>query len=329
MDYSSHIKKIKSHFPELDLLKEVEFNLFRNEEFAISCIETCINLCNNACDNLDSNLSFGVIYNHTFNASAKVKGNQAVITFNLGLIEKLDTIISDSINLFMSENVASMTIDKIQKDELIQISYRCCISYLFYHELAHIIQLFSIKKSDTYDFQEQYSKEKLFDIKQHIYEFDADLFGSMISAIELFKKIMDENHQFKPVILFNSLTALLFTTANIIIEYSGNMFNEIYYMNNSHPHPFIRIIKCNEQILGNISKNLNTPKEFFESVLQRSTTMISQILYTDERTLDYEKFYKENSNKIEEYINEIEEVNKLYKELTRYKSKEFINKFIN
>jgi len=143
------------------------------------------------------------------------------------------------------------------------------------------------------------------------------------------KKIMDKNHEFKTMILFNSLTALLFTTANIIIVYSGNMFNEIYYKNNSHPHPFIRIIKCNEQILGNISKNLNTPKEFFEAVLQRSTNMISQILYKNERTLDYVKFYRENSSRIEEYMNEIEETNNLYKELTRYKSKEFIDKFIN
>lgn len=329
MKYSSHLKNIKSHFPKLDLMRENEFNLFRNEEFAISCIETCINLCNNASESLDVNLNFGVIYNHTFNASAKVKGNQAVITFNLGLIEKLDTIISDSINVYMSENVASITINEIQKNELKQISYRCSIYYLFYHELAHIIQLFGIKESDSYDFQEKYYQEKLFDIKQHIYEFDADLFGSMISAVELMKNIMDENYQFKTIILFNSLTALLFTTANIIIEYSGNMFNKIYYKNNSHPHPFIRIIKYNEQILGNISKNLNTPKELFEAVLQRSTTMISQILYTYERTLDYAKFYNENSNRIEEYINEIEEANNLHKELTRYKPKEFIDKFIN
>jgi len=55
--------------------------------------------------------------------------------------------------------------------------------------------------------------------------------------------------------------------------------------------------------------------------------MISQILYTNKRTLDYGKFYNQNSNRIEEYIIEIEETNKLYKELTRFKSKEFIDKF--
>ncbi len=329
MGYNFHIKNIKSHFPELDLLKEDEFNLFRNEEFAISCIETCIDFCNKASESLGGNLNFGVIYNHSFNASAKVKGNKTVITFNLGLIDKLDIIISDSISLFMLENAASITIDEIQKEKLKQTAYKCCISYLFYHELAHIIQLLGIKESDSYDFQEQYHKEKLFDIKQHIYEFDADLFGSMISTIELMKNVMDENYKFNTVILFNSLSALLFTIANIIIEYSGNMFNEIYYKNNSHPHPFIRIIKCNEQILGNISKNLNTKEELLFAALQRSTTMISQILYTDERTLDYAKFYNKNSEKIEEYINDIEKSNELYKELTRYKSKAFMDKFIN
>ena len=159
MKYSSHIKNIKSHFPELDLLKESEFNLFENEEFGKSCVETCISLCNNAREILNMHLNFGIIYNQTFNASAKVKDNKAVITFNMGLIEKLDKIISDSINLFMSENVASMTIDEIQKIELGKISHRCCISYLFYHELAHIIQLFGVKENNSCNFQEQYLKK--------------------------------------------------------------------------------------------------------------------------------------------------------------------------
>ena len=100
MNYSTHIKNAKIHFPNLDILKESEFDLFENKDFALSCLDTCINLCNNACIKLKISLNFVVIFNHTFNASAKVKNQQAVITFNLGLIEKLESIISDSINLF-------------------------------------------------------------------------------------------------------------------------------------------------------------------------------------------------------------------------------------
>lgn len=329
MNYTKHILSIKTNFPDLDLLKESEFGFFKNEKFARSCIESCVDLCNKSSEILGINLNFGIIYDHSFNGTARVLKQLGVITFNLGLVEKLGKIISDSINLFMMENIASFTINENQKEKLKQISHECCIAYLFYHELAHIIQLLGVKENNSFHFQEKYFKEKNFDIKKHIYEFDADLFGSLISAIELMKKVKDENQQFNVIVLFNSLTALLFTTANIIIEYSGNIFKEIYYKKNTHPHPFIRIIKCHEQILGNVSKNLNAQRELFEAVLQRSTTMISQILYSDGRTLNFENFYKENLDEIDSYINMIEEENKLYEELMRYKSTEFLYKFIH
>jgi hypothetical protein len=329
LKYNSHFNNIKSHFPGLDLLKETEFNLFRNEIFAVSLIETCVSLCSKSSENLNINLNFGVIYNHTYNASARIKGNQAIITFNLGLIDKLDIIISDSVNLFMSEDIANATTNKIQKEELKQICCECCISYLFYHELAHIIQISGTKENNSYDFQEKYTEVKLFDVKQHVYEFDADLFGAMLSVVELMKNIMNENYQFKSVVLFNSLTALIFALSNIIIEYSRDLFDEIYYQHNSHPHPFIRIIKCNEQILGNILKNLDVSKEFLDTIFQRSTTMISQVLYSKGRTLNYAKFYNNNSKEIKEYIDEIEDLNILHKELTRYKTEDFFNKLIN
>ena len=55
--------------------------------------------------------------------------------------------------------------------------------------------------------------------------------------------------------------------------------------------------------------------------------MISQILYSNNRTLNYSEFYNENSEGIESYINKIETKNSLFKELTRFKSQEFYNKF--
>lgn len=82
-------------------------------------------------------------------------------------------------------------------------------------------------------------QKRNFSILNDIYEFDADLFGSLISAVELMKNNINKNHQITQIKLFNSLTLLLFTTANIIIEYSGNMFDEIFYMKNNHPiHSF-------------------------------------------------------------------------------------------
>ena len=327
MNYDNHILNIKSNFPGSDLIKESEFNDFENENFAKYCIDYCVKLTNNAASKLNCDLNFGIIYNKKINATAKINNKKAAITFNLGLIDKLGIIISDTIDLFMLENIASLSITKKQKETLKQISYDCCITYLFYHELAHVIQLLDIKESKLLNLQETYQKHKSYELKKHIYEFDADLFGAMFSGVELMKNVMNENFQFNTVILFNSLSALLFTIANLIIEFSGNQFNKIYYKENSHPHPFVRIIKINEQILGVISKNSKISEPFYLSILQRSTTMINQILYSNNRTLNYSEFYNENSEGIESYINKIETKNSLFKELTRFKSQEFYNKF--
>ena len=138
--------------------------------------------------------------------------------------------------------------------------------------------------------------------------------------------IIKFSSKFNSITLFISLTILLFTTANIIVEFDAvNSFKKIYFKQSKHPHPFIRIVKCNEQILSFISKNLTISNPFCEAVLQRAGTMVSQILYTDYQTLDYPKFYKENSAGIETYIDEIEDANESYRELTRFKSQKLFN----
>jgi hypothetical protein len=331
MDYSSHLQNVRTNFPELNssLLEETEFDLFRNEEFASRCISICITLCNNASAKLNINVNFAVNFNYVFNATATVKNQYAVITFNLGLIEKLETIISDSIELFLKEDVASLTIDKDQIYKLKNISNKCCISYLFYHELAHVLQLSSASSNDIYNYQEIYSIQDSFDIRKHVYEIDADLFGSNMAVFELFEDIRDINNQFSSITLFNLLTALLFTTANVIIEFSENSFQEIYYKQGSHPHPLIRIVKCSEQILSFASKNLSIQKPFFEAILQRNGAMISQINYSSGRRVDYPKLYSENSIDIESYSDEIDSLNEQYKELIRFRSQDLFNVLTN
>lgn len=327
MDYTSHLQTIRINFPELNssLLKETEFDLFRNEEFASRCINICVTLCNNVSAKLNINLNFAVKYEYIFNAAATVKNQYSVITFNLGLIEKLETIISDSIELFLREEVASLSIDRDQIYKLKNISNKCCISYLFYHELAHVLQLSRSNSNEIYNYQEIYSVQDSFDVRKHVYEIDADLFGSTMAVFELLEDIRDINNQISLIKLYNLLTALLFTTANVIIEFSGNSFQEVYYKHGSHPHPLIRIVKCTEQILSFASKNLSIKKSFFEVVLQRTGNMISQIEYSDGRRIDYPKLYSENSIGIERYSDEIDSLNRHYKELIRFRSQDLFN----
>ncbi|MBF00753.1 hypothetical protein [Flavobacterium coralii] len=328
MNYNEHYYRIKSTFPNLDLVKESEFDLFHNIESARETIKFCIELSENASKKLNIDLCFGVEYLQLINACAKVKYNSAAIIFNSGLIDKLDKIALISVDIFMKETVASLTISGETKDKMKEIVKSCCITYLFYHELAHVLQLshIHVKAEIEKKLQEKYSDIKCFEIKNHIYEIDADKFGAGMSAYMFLEYIMDQDSKLETILLFNGLTLLLFSIANIIIEFSGDLFQNIYYKEYSHPHPYIRIMNCKEQILSFISKNLNLSAQFSNAVLQRSGGMISQIGYSDDRIIDYGMLFFESQEQILDYTKEIEVLDNNYSELVKHRVQQIFNK---
>lgn len=328
MNYNNHTNFIKTSFSEMDLLKESEFHFFKNESFAMDCTELCIDLCNHVSEKLKINLYFSIQYNHTFNAKAIVKNDVGVILLNLGLIDKLETIVSDSIEIFSYENIAKFTISNVEKLEMKKLVSDSCLTYLFYHELAHVLQMIETS-SNKYNFQEQYSETVLFDIKHHIYELDADHFGALMSAHKILDYASNVAYPMSTILIFNLLTALLFSIGNIIIGFSENKFETIYYKEHSHPHPLIRIMECNEQILTFTSINLAIQKEFFLALLQRTITMMSQIHYSGKGQIDYSKLITDNMSEIESYVNQIETINESYRELIRFRVHDVYNSLFN
>lgn len=323
MNYKDHTDLIKTNFPELDLLKDSEFHSFTNENFALNCVESLIELCNNASDKLQISLNFAVKYELTSNAQAIVKNNIGVILLNRGLINNLGLIVSDSIEIFCQENISELTINDNEKKQLRVLFSDLCFSYIFYHELAHILQFINSSSEKKYVFQEQYSST--FDIRNHVYEIDADNFGITMSMTKLFDYAQNKTYPINSMLLFNLLTAFVFCVSNIIIAFSKDNFNEIYYKRNSHPHPLIRIVRCNERILSFTSTNLNIKKEFFLAILQRAITIINQMQYSNNVQIDYWKLLQDNLSQIEIYNNEIETMNTTFNELIRFRVQKLFN----
>lgn len=319
--HRQHIEKI---CPDLNPLKESEFHLFENEYFASKCVNSCLDLCNHVSEKLNIKIYFGVKYDLTFNAKAIVKANTGIVILNVGLINNLESIISNTAKIFLYERVAQLSITPKEKLELETLLNDLCLTYLVYHEIAHVIQLTNLFSSETYNLQEQYSSESLFDIKKHVYELDADLFGASMSAYKLLEHL-NLSRPINIVSTFNLLTGLLFSISNIIILFSSNRFETIYYKLHSHPHPIIRMIKCNDQILSFASKNISIRNEFFITILQRTISIIDQLKYSSIGQVNYSKLYEDNVLQIESYIDEIEEENESFSELTRSRAQEIFN----
>lgn len=324
MNYEEHRQSIKEKFHELDLLKESEFHLFKNQSFALKCATLCMNLCNQASKKLEIDLHFSFQYNLMFNAQAIIKNNFGVILINVGLIDQLETLVSDSMEIFSTESVANLTILETDKVEFKEVISELCLFYLFYHELAHIIQLSKFNSATYLNYQEQYSNSQ-FDLKNHVYELDADHFGATMSAYKLLEYARKKNYPIETLLLLNLLTGLLFSIGNIIIGFTDQNFKNIYYKQHSHPHPLIRIIECNEQILTFVSKNFAIENEFFLATLSRTITMFGQLDYKGKEKINYSKLTKDNSSEIEKYIDEIELANNLYDEIIRHNVQKIFN----
>lgn len=323
--FEEHRLYIQEICPDLDLLKESEFHLFKNEDFASQCINSCLNLCSHISEKLNIKIYFAVKFNKTFNARAIVKEKKGIILVNVGLINKLELIVSDSVELFLLETVAQLTITPKEKLELKTLLNDLCLTYLIYHEVAHIIQLTHSFSSEGYNLQEQYSDSNLFNVKNHVYELDADLFGVSMSTFKLLEHL-NLSHRIDPISLFNSLTILSLSISNIIILFSNDKFETIYYKDYSHPHPLIRMIKCNDQILSTASKNTVVNKEFFMAILQRTISMIDQLSYNNKGQINYSKLYENYMFQIESYIEEIETANDSFSELVRFHAQKIFNK---
>lgn len=323
--FKEHRLHIKEICQDLDLLKETEFHLFKNEDFASQCVNSCLDMCSHVSKKLHIKIYFAVKFDLTFNARAIVKANSGIILLNVGLIDKLELIVSDSVRLFLLETVAQLTITPKEKLELKTLLNDLCLTYLVYHEVAHVIQLTNTFCSETYNLQEQYSDNELFNMKNHAYELDADLFGVSMSTYKLLE-YLNFGHPINPISLFNLLTILSLSISNIIILFSNDKFETIYYKDYSHPHPLIRMIKCNDQILSSASNNTTVSEELFIATLQRTISIIDQLNYTNKGKINYSKLYENNMTQIESYIDEIEVANDSFSELTRFHAQEIFNK---
>jgi hypothetical protein len=324
MKYKEQLKVIKTLFPDFDLIKKEDFDLFENKDFAAKAFNYFIDATDNIRSKLGLDIYFAFRFRNNFNAQAFKKESKYIIIINHSVVDQLSKIIQDSITIFQKENIIEITGLPTDEFTLKELFTYLITSYLFYHELAHILQLTDNNDIRTYTFQEEYNEKSTYDFKNHIYELDADLFGISLGTILILQYIDNNKIPKNHVILFNLLTLYILIVANIFIAFSKNI-NDIYYNNFSHPHPIVRIITCVEQIMTIVKVNTKIQNPFFESILERYSKILDFIHFKDNSKRVYSELVKEHFEEIMIYLEEIENKNEQYKELSRFKIKEIYN----
>lgn len=328
MTYNEHIEEIRKR-TNIALVKEVDFeNDFKNPDFAKNILNICIEEANVVREKFELDLCFGIRFCDEINASASIENGNTIL-INHKLINELENLISSAIRLYFQDQFTKISNIPLNEEDIFPMYTKLCATYLFYHELAHIFQLNQAKNIAQFSFTERYEYNSSFDIKNHIYELDADLFGISFSTAFFLGYPFQSKYLNNPAIQFHLLTLYIGLMGSFFITFSNKNLKEIYFKENSHPHQIIRIYSCIEQILFTFSNyvkyssDLGPNSPYSKTIILRAYSMLD--IQHSVSTRKYSAIVEKNIKKIDAYTDEIETLNDNYPELTRHNGREIYN----
>jgi len=257
-----------------------------------------------------SNCFLLYLNDRSFNAKAGKINDTSIILINCGIIFWQIKNTTENEQLRKYNTNYNNIFSKIQLLKFEELSLQLNILFTFYHEFAHILQ-----KSESLMFwNSEKNDNKPFSFERHSLEIDADTF----SAIHIARSIIDyyeKNFKQFGIKVLEEITIILCSNLFFYISSFGQSDSDLYYFENSHPHPYIRIMRIlftigkyyEDDIQININKNYIVGKiidEIFD--LQYSQNINNLPKFKDEFSKNYENIYdylKKISNYEETKIN--------------------------
>lgn len=163
--------------------------------------------------------------------------------------------------------------------------YQLTMHFTFYHELAHLIQNSEYLETYIYETPVEF---KSFDLTKHRLELDADNFSgisiatqSQQYAIKQFGGDLDSKKMEALLVIFSSTLLIYLLSCTTTIE-------KLYYYENSHPHPIVRILNIilniihllqHSPVLGKRDISLNH-KVIFEETIKTAHIIQTEVTGT-------------------------------------------------
>lgn len=243
--------------------------------------------------------------NTTVNASAYIKEKSTLISINIGTINNLKNTFLD--NEELSEKIFGESIQKLnkilneKKTSVMEYMYYSAVIFLMNHEIGHLIQNNGIEKELT----ESNKDEVEFNIENHIYEVDSDIFASMKLTQDIHQAWLKFDDEYRTEEFLCNLISLACSAIGIFKIFNHNAEKEIYYKEKSHPHVAIRYVLIQENIVNYIShiRNSKISEELKDSMMLNSLTIMESLnkFHKDSFFENFTKTCVENSEEISEY----------------------------
>lgn len=172
------------------------------------------------------------------NASAKKINENYGIEFSMMLVKFLQVIslhIDNEFEVKYSDTVYKNLENKLDSS-IGWLTFQSAMNFIFYHEICHLIQF---KTNNVANLNE--SNSLLFDYKNHIYETDADLFGSVCVSTLFYQYFTDLPKEDLTQENLETFLTLILSSIFVSILCFNNFKVPFYLKKYSHPHAIIRL----------------------------------------------------------------------------------------
>lgn len=243
------------------------------------------------------------------NAFATKHKDYYVVGINSGTLINLYYFFDNKGDLFDGPDLAFLNSLNKQLTEIdTPISYlmqQFCNQFTYYHELGHLIQKSPDLQNQIEELYFSPGSKCVFTPEKHVYEFDADLYGSEHIAfhiLEFWEKQKDE------IKTSENLSYLISIGSAAIFSYFLKLmegYDKMYYSETCHPHPLVRIVYIIDSFIQTIQGNAKAKVDINSNKIVEDTFKILDVLFKADGSKQVEVFmdlfWKEKEN-INAYI---------------------------
>lgn len=205
------------------------------------------------------------------------------IEINRGAIENMHAFFESKSWIFDRPEYASLkAFENILGNATYITLFQCYSIFLYYHEFAHLMQRSTIVQFSLSENENaQVTGAEV--LENHTREFDADWLGASNMAITITQYLTG---YYLPEELtsevIGDLVVLGLTAIFCFFLKAAGYHQDLYFMVNQHPHPYIRINYITEFIIKTLSPNLPDNIILDESAIVTKAMKLSEALLQEE-----------------------------------------------
>lgn len=244
------------------------------------------------------------------NAGATRTPNHSIIAVNFGLLPHLFQFFTNGDSIFEREELSTYKpLD--EAFDLDYLSYQLTTQFTYYHELAHLIQRSPVLNLWVDELYARNIREgDGYDLKKHVFEFDADLFGAGQEALHMIQywKRLEPPLQ-TPANLGLLLSVGVGATFSYFLMLMENYAN-MYYKASDHPHPMVRILYIVDMFVKTAALNFPEGVALDLSEILRQGFRLTQLWFARDpgphtAIGDFPQFFKNEQQQIADYVNNV------------------------